>query len=246
MNSERIKARLAKLLRVASDSSASPGEVENALKLAGELMAEHHLSPEDVADGAGDEQPMGSVTVKLRTATFPRWRGMLANFAADVVGGVLSLKGVKWDAEGRRCCRLEFVGRADEAAMAGWTYELLVRAIMEKAAERKLGKVDAGKGAAYAYGFVLGLAFARRAAMRALRAGSATAAMQQSQLAVVVDAKVAAAEQWAAAEHVTPIRKEPKVKPMGVRAEMTLGVMDGRVHQVQVERPRLMLEGSVK
>jgi hypothetical protein len=128
--------------------------------------------------------------------------------------------------------------------MAGWTYELLVRAITEKAAVRKLYKLDGGKGAAYAFGFVLGLAGARRAAMRALAAGSEAAATQQGQLAVVVNAKVAAAEKWAEAGFGQPVRPARRRDPLLTRPEMTVGMMDGRVHQVRVEKPQLMLEGG--
>jgi hypothetical protein len=78
---ERIIARIRKMLTLAQDGAATEGEIENAMRLARQLLDEHNLTEQDVAPppGASAHASAGIQQAPSRFRTgWGRWREMLA------------------------------------------------------------------------------------------------------------------------------------------------------------------------
>ena len=79
----RIKDKLAKLLRLGENSAASDGEIDNALTLAAAMMAKHNLTRDDIDMTEAD--PIAKVAYGRhfafsRGAHLATWETILINF----------------------------------------------------------------------------------------------------------------------------------------------------------------------
>ena len=146
MNSipEKIVERIKKLLRLAGDDGAAEGEIENAMRFAKKLMAEHNLEEhaivleEDVDDVAARivDQMIYSVANAV-----PRWKRDLAQIAAKVCGCR-----IYWNTQfdigaasgGRKCIHL--YGMEEDCAVATALFRELCVTL------QTLARVRCGKG----------------------------------------------------------------------------------------------------
>lgn len=210
-----IKDRLAKLLRLGEDSAASPGEIENAMQIANQLMARYQLTREDIDSDAID--PVEKVRIGRHFAFFKgsrttTWESMLAHFVRRFIGSVAFYveKGVPLRRNGvamldddgriRSGSILCFFGSDDDAECAVEMFEQLRDDIFRLAIVR-WGSWAKGNGAAYAEAFCSGLEDARRTTLDAMRRSDpATTALvlrsEQHQLAIVDKGKA-----WLATTH---------------------------------------------
>jgi hypothetical protein len=222
MSMDRIRARLAKLLAVAGDAAATPGEVENALKLARAIMAEHHLSAEQVTA----EEPMECAGVSLDRQVMPGWVKLLASFVAKLVGGVDPMM-VRMFPGPRPCVAVEFAGRASDVKLAAHIFRTLQAAIQAASVSRGYGSVWAGRGRAYGYGFVLGLA---KGLMKA-KVGESNA------LVLVESRKTAEARAFALATAGGNLPDATRATKPTDKGAMAVGFADGVAHHVDVSKP---------
>ena len=181
MEIEQIKQKLTKLLRLGECSAASQGEIDNALRMAHRLMAEHSLTRQDLGDIHATDGGLSNVRFTRRETysnepTFTAWESSLAHFVTDFVGTVKFY--INQNAPvplglGRVATKLTWYGPEDDTAAASELFDELhtsasLMVIM------KYGKRWAkGPGRAYVEGFVTGLTEANARARNALTSGDA-------------------------------------------------------------------------
>ncbi len=165
---DTIKDKLAKLLRLGEDSAASQGEIENALRIAGAMMAKHSLTRDDIDMEASD--PLAKVTYgrhwafsKCHFAT--AWESYLANFVMTFMGTVqcyiskdmvVKKNGIVDLTRRAKATGFAFFGPDADAAAATALFEELRDAAATMALVR-WGSYWKPDGATYCQGFVAGL-----------------------------------------------------------------------------------------
>jgi hypothetical protein len=168
-NIDTIKDTVRKLLNLAKNDAAYDGEVENAIKFAQKLMAQHNISEADLIE-ASTSREMSSTFAWGNGRTLCSWEIMLASFIRDFLGSVVTLinKNVtprrteigtlSFDAdenvvEGQS---VHFFGIPEEALLAKNLYENLALTIATMA-RLKYGTALRKEGREYGDGFILGL-----------------------------------------------------------------------------------------
>lgn len=116
MTQDKIKERIAKLLRLARDAGATSAEAENALAKARAMMLEHGLAEEDTV-----EAQLKIITGDLYDQD-SKWKIIAASAVAKLMGVVHLTRG-------ERCY---FVGRQDLVDAAGLTYTYVLEQIEAK------------------------------------------------------------------------------------------------------------------
>jgi hypothetical protein len=182
-NIDRIKDKLAKLLRLGENSAATDGEIDNALTMAASLMAKHQLTREDIDMNEAD--PIARVTVGRHFAftkggNLTSWERLIHHFVCEFIGSIACYNAGKMtarrngiavaldaDGEPRRANALCFYGSDDDARCAVSLFEELRDAIAAMAIIR-WGSWAKADGGAYAYGFAQGLRDANKKAKREL------------------------------------------------------------------------------
>lgn len=185
-----IRDRIRKLLALAENDGAAAGEIENALRFADRLMAEHNLTRAQVieADGharAAELERMDRVSIHANGAKHSTWEGQLARYVCELIGGVYvysdspapvyAAPGIcRFDANGRRVigARYCFYGDAEGIQVAADTFREL-STLIAAMARLRYGSVMKGDGAVYALGFVCGLQDQMREGRQKERAGTA-------------------------------------------------------------------------
>ena len=210
---DRIKEKLAKLLRLGEDTAASEGEIQNALNLATQLMAKHQLTRDDIDTSAPD--PLAKLTYGrhvafCKGARASTWECALAQFIVEFIGTVdhylskrtlLRKNGITADffqamngeGEAGYAPAFFFYGPDEDARCAAAMFEELRDAVSTMAIIR-WGGWARGEGMAYAYGFAEGLILANRKARLALKNSDETTTAlilksEQTSLAIVKRAK---------------------------------------------------------
>ena len=183
---DRIKDKLAKLLRLGEDTAATDGEIQNALNLATQMMAKHQLTREDIDTSAPD--PIARVTLGrhfafAKSTKATTWESQLSSFVKHFIGSVsiyTTVATVRRNGlvemagdDPRRAAAFVFYGSDDDARCAAAMFEELRDAIATMAIIR-WGGWARGDGNAYAFGFVTGLLEAHRDSKRALMNSDAT------------------------------------------------------------------------
>jgi len=168
-----ISTKIAKLLRLSEDVSASEGEIASAVAKATELMQRHHLTRDDI-DMKNVDDPTKNVvfdihTVNTLSAKLYQWEVNLFHFITDFMGSVnyyvergkfkASRGGIAvTDEKGNQKItrRAKFYGPDDDCESAARLYYELSEAIRAMAIV-KYASWAKGDGAAYCQGFVRGL-----------------------------------------------------------------------------------------
>ena len=204
-NIQKVKDRLAKLLNLTEENGASKGEVDNALKIATQLMAKHQLSREDIdLENASDPTKnvkFDRVSVFTLSAKMFRWELDLLWFVSNFIGSVkfYSTRGafiarqngvalLNPKGEPRKGRKSFFYGPEEDCEATAELYNELQQAIQTMGIVR-FGGWAKGDGGAYCEGFVEGLESAREKAMQQLEQGDEqTAALmvlsEKTQLAI--------------------------------------------------------------
>lgn len=219
----RIKDKLAKLLRLGDDNAATQGEIDNALTLATQMMAKYQLTRDDIDLTAAD--PTATVALGRHFAfckgiNISTWEIAIFNFVCEFIGSVTAYKAGKMPVrkngiadffgapaqEARQACALAFYGGDDDARCAVELFEELSQAISTMAIIR-WGGWARGDGASYAYGFASAIREANSKARRELRASDATTTAlilrsEQNSLAIINHAK-----DWLATTHNVKLGK---------------------------------------
>lgn len=167
----RIKDRLAKLLRLGEDSAASEGEVENALRIATELMAKHNLNRADIDTSQMDATQRIIIDKNIafsKGRDITAWEKMLVNFIKAFIGTVevyittrvpLRRNGIAMlDESGdiRTGCIITFYGPVDDAEIAVEMFTE-IRDDISRMSIIRWGGWARGDGASYAIGFAKGM-----------------------------------------------------------------------------------------
>jgi len=204
---DRIKARIAKLLALAEGEGAAPGEVANAMAFAAALMEEHHITADDArqahaAAGRAEAVEFGKDHAWTDGARLSAWESSLMHEVMSLTGTkcyysqpttVRTAVGtVAYDEKGQpRTARpVTFYGEAGDVADAVALFNEW-RATIAAMARLRWGGALRGDGAAYAEGFVSGMRQARRD-----RANAPNTTALAVRSAAIVKAKQDAASQW--------------------------------------------------
>jgi len=186
-NINRIREKLAKLLALGEDNSASQGEIDNALSMASAMMAKHNLTRDDIDMSAVDpiaKVAFGRHWAFSKGASLTTWECVLCNFTVSFIGTVkyyqskgmaVRRRGIaETDARGdiRTATGVAFYGCDEDAECAATLFEELRDAAATMAIIR-WGGWARGDGAAYAEGFALGIQSANTKAALALKNGDA-------------------------------------------------------------------------
>lgn len=162
---EKIKTRLAKLLRLSEDGAASEGEIENALNAAAQIMAKHQLTRDDIDHSEDSSDPYAKMRMNrkpclCKSSKATTWELILASFVKKLIGSVDLYKhrvkvlavanGSPW------ATGLFFYGPEDDVEESCELFEELQDTISVMAIA-KWGGFYQGDGAAYAEGFATGL-----------------------------------------------------------------------------------------
>lgn len=159
---DRVKRRIRAMLNLAGGDGATEGEINNAMRMATEMMNEHHLTEADVQASKTEpervEQPMGQVDAVAVGARFSTWESSLAWAVVRLVGSVnhylcrnakanVGTFGAPKHGRGVR-----FYGPAEDCQLAAdlfseWSHVIATLAI------GKYGGCFRGDGAMYALGF---------------------------------------------------------------------------------------------
>lgn len=223
MNIDRIKRRIRALLNLAEGDGASEGEIDNAMRLAAGLMAEHQLTQADLeaeaqaAQSCGAPEPtMGTADSLCGTSKCSTWERTLAAAVVLLVGSVKcymtdveSRSGSIFRSETRKAAR--FFGAAEDAKIAAELFDEW-RSVIGAMAVGRFGSVWKGDGAMYSYGF------AKRLLERAFeiddgRAQIVTASTRAivrvgtGSLSQVLHAKREGAERWLREQQKVNLRK---------------------------------------
>lgn len=178
----RIKDKLAKLLRLGENTAASQGEIDNALTMAAAMMAKHNLTRDDIDLSEAD--PIARIAYGRhfafsRGSRLTTWESGLAHFVTEFIGTVshystspmpVRRNGIaESDGNGqpRMACGVAFFGCDEDAACAVAMFEELRDAISMMAIIR-WGGWARGDGAAYAEGFASGLSDSNKRAKETL------------------------------------------------------------------------------
>lgn len=174
---DRIKRRIRGLLNLAADDGAANGEIDNAMRMAAQLMEEHHLSEADVeakAQASAVAQPdirMDTATAPAVGQNFSTWESSLSGAVENLVGSVkryVTRETVKTGSFGapvfKKC--VKFYGPAEDAALAAEIFGEWAH-VISALATGKYGGCFRGDGAMYAYGFAQSLSEKASAAKRA-------------------------------------------------------------------------------
>lgn len=197
----KIKDKLAKLIRLSEDSAATDGEISNAINAAQQLMARHNLTREDI-DYTDKADPCRNVEMSRFRAWFhgknrTAWELSLCVFVVDFHGTIKYYSTNARDLSGESRAALMFYGPADDAEGAAELFAELDTAIATMAIIR-FGGFARKDGAVYAEGFVEGLREKLAAEKLAIRQANA----ETSALMVVSDSRALAlrnkAETWLA------------------------------------------------
>ena len=184
---DKIKVKITKLISLAEDVSASPGEIENAVAAATRLMAQNNLTRDDI-DLNDEADPTKSVKLGRhcaisKTYSIKAWEHSLADFVCEFIGyvtyyseGPMPLKrnGIAiLDDKGnlRKGCLIWFYGSDDDCVAAVELFEELRDTITIMAVTR-YGAWSRGDGAVYAQGFCSGLRKYHQKAVCKLRASN--------------------------------------------------------------------------
>lgn len=205
MSVDRIKDRIRKLLSVASNDAAASGEIENAMRFAQALMAQHHIDEEDVHAAAGaEDRPReydrgGSFTEGVRLTT---WESNLTDIVGDLCGVkcYIESQSVK-KKDGRivfgsdglslKATKIVWYGEVGDVREAGEIYNEWQTTIAATA-RLKFGGALQGDGLYYCLGFVRSMRDANRPT--ADQAPEAKAIMLRGQSIVL--ARKNAASDW--------------------------------------------------
>lgn len=244
---DRIKEKLAKLLRLGEDNAASEGEIQNALHLATQMMAKHQLTRADIDMAAADpiaKVALGRHFAFCKGATLTTWESSLTSFVKNFIGSVscynagkmpIRKNGIAADFfaadSAREAIAIAYYGSDDDARCAASMFEELRDAVATMAIIRWGGWMR-GEGGAYAYGFVCGLLEAHRSAVQSLthQDATTTALMLKSEsfsLAIVEKGKT-----WLATTHGVQLRARKGTRRVGytganARTAMNEGRRDG-------------------
>lgn len=256
---DRIKEKLAKLLRLGEDSAASEGEIQNALNLATQLMAKHQLTREDIDTTA--EDPFARVTMGRHFAfckgtRASTWECMVAEFICEFIGSVSRyltknaplrkngihqdiMRGFEKQGESFVAPAFCFYGSDDDARCAADMFEELRDAISTMAIVR-YGGWARGEGMVYAFGFASGLREANRNSRIAMKNSdpTTTALVLQSEKNAL--AIVKKAESWLATAHNVKLAKgsSRSVKLGGRQGAYAEGRKDGSNYSVNRPQSR--------
>jgi hypothetical protein len=219
---DNIKAKVGKMLSLASDSGASQGEIENALSMATQMMMKYNLTRQDIDQSK--ENPIEKVQYGMRTAyslskkTFV-WESSLAMFLTRFIGTVKVYRDsqmhlnrkrgmVVTDEKGNSVYSRAFIfyGSDDDCEIAVELFDELKYAIQMSAIIR-FGSWAKGDGGAYCEGFVSGLRQTHIQEVKKLKMDSQTYGLiivsEQNQLAIVKQA-----DQWLAKEKGVKLYKK--------------------------------------
>jgi hypothetical protein len=217
---DKIKKKLAKLLRLGENDAASEGEIQNALDMATQLMAKHQLTRDDIDTSSVD--PVANVVFGrhfafCKGANASTWELVLVNFVKSFIGSVDAYSGGKLpvrrggiaelgkNGEVRHAATICFFGADDDARCASEMFEELRDASATMAIVR-WGGWARGDGFAYALGFARGLSTAHDLVKRKLLSSDdATHALMvrsDSTALAIVDG----ATQWLATTHGIRLR----------------------------------------
>ena len=216
MDTDRIKRRIRGLLNLAANDAASEGEIDNAMRMAAQLMDEHHLSEADARAAQPQaerrEQPMGQADAPAAGAKWSTWESALASAVGTLVGSVkcyrchAETKSGMFGAPRRGVC-IRFYGPADDAQLAAELFSEWSHVIASMAVG-KYGGCFRGDGAMYAYGFACQLRNRAQEAdvARAQVSTTSTRALVHvgggGTLAQVLEGKRAEAGRWLASQGV--------------------------------------------
>jgi len=245
-NIDRIKDKLAKLLRLGENSAATDGEIDNALRMAAELMAKHQLTRDDIDTNAAD--PIAKVTVGRHYAftkggNLTTWENLIQHFVCEFIESVACYNAGKMQAHrngiaiegGRTANALVFYGSDDDARAAVALFEELRDAISTMAIIR-WGSWARSDGAAYAYGFAQGIRDANKKAKRELLEIDSTTCALIIKSNETSQAIVAKGKTWLAATHgvqlKTKTRRSSSFSSSNASSAMSEGRRDGSNYNV--------------
>jgi|GEM_PF-5963125 len=253
---DRIKAKLAKLIRLSDDEGATDGEIANALRMANEIMAKHQLTRDDIDTDADDpvaRVAMGRTTVFCKGANATTWEASLSQFVCEFIGSVgcytepkvaLRKKGLAMlNGTGRtHGTAIRFYGSADDADAAADLFEELRDAVAMMAVAR-WGSWARGDGGAYAEGFVSGLSAKHKEAKRQLIASN-----EQTHALILQSDKTALAivdkgRAWLKTQHNVKLRKVRRSGASGSGQARGEGIRDGKNYDPQRPAPTPKLGG---
>lgn len=160
-STDRIKRRIRSLLNLAAGDAATEGEIDNAMRMAAQLMDEHHLTEADIAAAkleSDRSQPMGTADAVAVGARFSAWESSLAWAVVGLVGSVNHY--VARDAEAKigtfaapKSGRgVRFYGPAEDCQLAADLFAEWAH-VIATLATGKYGGCFRGDGAMYAMGF---------------------------------------------------------------------------------------------
>jgi hypothetical protein len=248
-NIDRVKEKLAKLLRLGEDTAASEGEIQNALNLATQMMAKHQLTREDIDMSAADpiaKVQLGRHFAFCKGSTLTTWESNLTSFVKNFIGSVscynagkmpIRRNGIATDFFGgagdsaREAIAIAYYGSDDDARCAVSMFEELRDAIATMALIRWGGWMR-GDGGAYAYGFVCGLLEAHRSAVKNLMNQDATTSALILKSETTALAIVEKGKDWLATTHGVQLRKKAGRRTVSysspnARTAMNEGKRDG-------------------
>jgi len=172
MNDNKIREKLAKMLTLAGDNTASQGEIDNALAMATQMMVKYNLTRDDI--DMSQDDPIKNIKYSSNTAFTLSgkvyvWELSLAHFISDFMGTVNHYinsgrynkrpNGLQeFDSNGNPVATrmITFYGAEDDCEIAVSLYHELQKAI-QMAAVVRYGKWAKGDGGVYCEGFVQGL-----------------------------------------------------------------------------------------
>lgn len=234
---ERMLARIAKLMRF-SQENATEGEVENALRMAQELMEAHAISQAELIHASGGS---GGIRRNAVACDLGRgcatWEAILASAVATVVpgvGGYIKRWEFKHGDRWRRSAECVWYGPVDLVEIASGLY-IELRIKIERMARAKWGGAFRGEGRSYAEGFAASLA------LKAERQRQASAAAEQIHAIVLQAGKENDA--WLAANR--DIRPGPARNLGGGQVHRNAfleGRRDGMACDIQPGAPRPKLD----
>lgn len=214
-----IKQRLAKLIRLSEDESASAGEIDNALNMAAQLMAKHQLTRDDI-DYSGTDGPdsldrirMGRHCCLAKGSRVTTWEIILSGFVSRLIGSVqhyLSreiklLAGANGGAA--YGSGFYYYGPQDDAEEAAELFRELQDTIAIMAIA-KWGGYARSDGAAYAEGFVTALLEKLAAEIDKLKSGDEQTCALITRSESTALAITSRAREWLTETHGVRIKKK--------------------------------------
>ncbi len=233
---EKVKEKIAKLIALCQDPSASQGEIDNSIRLATKIMAKFNITRDDIDMNCLDpakKVKMGRCMVSAMNTKEIRWEGQVAMFCCKFIGSCSCYSTSSVMIEGGKETPIDilfFYGSRNESEMAADTFRK-IREVIANNAKMKYKSYTNLDGRSYAEGYVVGLYDSLDLQMKQLKDDPETHGLilQSEQASLIIQDK---SKEWLSSEYNINLQQKRLRSVKQNNETKAKGIIDGRNHSL--------------